>query len=221
MSVRISNSLISAVDWYLTAPNTAHNKKEGETWKSDALNQLKSLIFKMPFIESEEMKHGLVFEEFLYKCALNNKRGKTELFNKVLNNIIGAQYQKWMKQLRFGVTYDMKGYNIVMSGKIDVLKEDKIIDIKTTNSFNKDKYTNSWQHIIYCIGTGLLNFEYHVITWGKYPTIKSYDIVPFNCNKDDLYYIYKPMLEKKIEECLAVIDQLGYLKEYLSGFYCI
>lgn len=217
MNIRFSNTLINAVDWYLTAPNTPCKDVDGETWKSIALQQLKGLIFKTPYVMLKEKQQGITFEETLYKFSLTNKKGRSEHFNSLLANIKGGIFQKWMPNLILNINYKDKHYNVSLCGKIDVLMPDKIIDIKTTNSYKQNKYIYTYQHYIYCLGEQVTEFEYHVIEWDSYPNIKNYYLEKFKVTLEELNSVYKEKLINKIIECLSVIDKLGYLEIYETG----
>lgn len=166
MKLKISPTLLDALEWYNNAP---------ETWKEKAYKDIVSKLNRAPFVATEAILRGQRFEAAVQKIAQKIDAGEggpvpgSAHFQRVVNQCLGAQWQQWKKAY---LTID--GVEVEMIGKLDVYwpigdnlyPNGHIIDLKTTGAYRgEDKYKKGWQHKFYCQWTSVPTFTYVVAEW--------------------------------------------------------
>jgi len=215
MSLLITPSLISSIDWLKNCPNS---------WKESAYNDLKNQLARdyskpMP----EPVIRGIEFEKKVYHILDNvvnhdaykiDKLECSNNFKKVLLLCKDSTFQEKAKSI---VNIDNKEY--CFYGKIDVLKntQDLIIDIKTTGEMkSKSKYLDTIQHKMYCFSKKIKNFRYIVVIMeGKY---KIKDIKPIDYEVEDFDKLREDLIER-VKKAISFIDSDTELQKlYLTKF---
>ena len=169
MSLLITPSLISSVDFYQTCP---------PSWKRSAYDSLRRMLSRASWEPTTPIIKGLKFENVVYD-SLEGKiqlKTHTENFQKFLDICKGGNFQHKSKQ---NVIIDDLEY--CLYGKLDVYfppseeyGKGHIIDIKTTKKFASSKYLKTWQHIIYCLNTQIPTFDYLVGVWEEPDSLTDY-----------------------------------------------
>lgn len=213
----VTTSLIGAVDWAKNAPGSVIKEDKGgdgiQTWAGKAIRDLKETIGRTSKWEPNiAATRGINFENKVYHCAKTGDLSTgSDYFKKVVEEIIGGEFQRKGKQER---TVD--GEQCFLYGKEDCYFPNKIIDIKTTANFKVEKYTDSIQHIMYCIMEDVWKFVYIVAEWGTYPEIKKLHRVEINPQKELAYKI----LDAKIIETFDYLKK-NNLWELYRNEYCL
>lgn len=197
-TLRIAPTLLNSFDFYINCP---------ENWKTRAYEGLVSTIKRAPFAPTPEIKKGLEFEAQVQKRAEgcvqfgwnNHDLPGSNEFKIVVDRCMYGKFQIWGEKI-----YDVPGYGSVKTvGKADVLftkgserfPEGKIIDIKTTGSFNNElKYTQSWQPPFYCMFWEIPFFQFLVAEWEGPGSTKIKSLKAINMK------LYLDSMEKDIVE---------------------
>ena len=166
---KISPTLLDAFDWYNNAP---------PSWKQKAYDDLVGKLERKPFFVTPAIQRGRDFEDAVQHVCETIQRSKkpgeipipgSKHFVSTVEKCLGGIWQTW----KYGYL-EVDGYGLVSGvGKLDVLFDPgtskhisgKIIDLKTTGSFKRDKYVKGWQHKFYCLWTGITSFDYLVAEW--------------------------------------------------------
>lgn len=172
-SCLITQNLISAINWYDTAPHSIVKPDQGGdgelTWKDKAWKDLSMLVAREYGEFSAEARQGVDFEKKVYaKANIENRSLGSPEFEEVCAAVKGMQFfQKGGKY----ITVD--GHKCYIYAKYDAIKLPMIRDIKTTKKYTKNKYIKTVQHPIYCFISGADRFEYVIVEWEEYPKIKA------------------------------------------------
>lgn len=217
-SCLITQNLIGAVEWYITAPNSIIKAERGgdgrTTWKERALQDLTNLVNRIPGEFPIEAKRGVEFEKAVYENANKDILPGSEQFKRVCQEVRGYQfYQKAGRILKID---DNMCY---FYAKFDAIKQEGpdvyIKDIKTTQEYKQNKYISGCQHEIYCYVKQAVRFEYIIAEWGVYPKINA------------VYretYIPSDRLEEiivdKTRDCLSTLKDLDLWTAYREK-YCL
>ena len=171
----ITTSLIGSIDWAQMAPGSIIRKEKGgdgvETWASKAVKDLKATLGRESYEMNEAAQRGISFENKLYAVARTGTKvvDGSDHFKRLAEEIIGGQYQRKCK-----MEYKVDDELCFLYGKIDVFFPGvRIIDVKTTANYKPDKYSESFQHTLYCFIEKVWLFDYFVAVWGKYPKIEA------------------------------------------------
>lgn len=128
-----------------------YRERELNTFE-DFLNVLK----KVPTPKTESMERGILFEDLVWsECE-------------------GAQFDRpvedWMREISKEVTDIVKGGSwqvpvhkareYFLYGRCDVIKRDRIFDIKVSSGYETGKFEYSIQHLLYMYCTGIKKFTY-------------------------------------------------------------
>ena len=217
MSRLITPSLISSVDFCRTCP---------PNWKESAYKGLQNTLGRIKEEPSTAIKKGIFYENVIYDILLGKLdiKNRSQEMDKVLRLCQGGDFQHKSKQYVF-----IDGEEYCLYGKLDVYfppsekyPKGHIIDLKTTKKFSKSKYLSTWQHIIYCLNTGIPTFDYLVCLW-NYPddekdyTLKSVNIVPYEMLGD--IDTVKEALCNKIREVIAFLQKDDILWELYTKTY--
>ena len=157
----ISPSLYNSWQYYLKSDQN----------KGDFIDVLKRV--KKP--DTDAIVKGKIFEEAVTDIA---KTGTTDKLDKTLDADELKTAQQIAEIVKGGAFQcfltDMKILpNIHICGIADVIKNDKIYDIKRVTNYEVGKYSDSIQHEIYMYLTGILQFDY-LISDGRDIYIESY-----------------------------------------------
>lgn len=217
----VTSGLISAVDWYKTAPESIIKPERGgdgeTTWKQKALTDLYNTINRVKTPYSQEALNGIEFEKAVYKLANTEKIGGTDKFKKVCESVKGyAFYQK------AGINEQIGPHECYIYGKFDAmdLKNDKITDIKTTGNYSPGKYLETFQHKLYCYILGVKYFTYLIIEWHEFPEIKNIWEENYEAPDRDGVLIdeFKTEIHNKILCTFEVIKELELWESYKEKF---
>ena len=161
MSRLITTSILDAIDWCKTAPDSI-NQATGNTWKQDAYSQIKATLGRAPWNPTPAIVRGIDVENSIYAILRDGKEESitcSDSFRKVLMECKGGQFQKKTKTI-----IELDGVEYCLYGKIDVFFPTKIVDLKTTGKYSgKEKYLGTSQHHLYCFGENIPEFEYIII----------------------------------------------------------
>ena len=131
------------------------------------------------FEPNENMLKGLKFEKDIEsacrqepKYLVDTQDDKSCIYaNQVetlANIVVGGLWQQTCKK-----NLQVGNQEFLVYGKIDVVKQDTVYDIKFTSNYELGKFLNSAQHLIYLYCTGLPKFQY-LISDGKDYWIEDY-----------------------------------------------
>ena len=217
MSRLITPSLISSVDFCRTCP---------PSWKIQAYKSLQDMLGRIWAEPTVAIKKGIFYENLIYDILQGkiDLKKRSDNMDKVLKYCEGGDFQHKSKQ-----TVIIDGEEYCLYGKLDVYfppsekySQGHIIDLKTTKKYSKSKYLNTWQHIIYCLNTGISTFDYLVCLWNnpddeKDYTLKSVNIVEYKMTGD--IDIVKESLYNKIREVIAFLKKDAVLWELYTKTY--
>jgi hypothetical protein len=184
--MRISVTHLDGFDYYLNSDLST----------DEYINQLTS------FRDNRPMQIGRAYESILQNPHLFDRYNHYEcdgikFDNSIINQIKQFQDVKvW--QLKTTSKYDINGLEVTLSGKLDCMLGNTIIDIKTTANYDYDKYYNSYQWRCYLDMFKLNHFKYFVAT------IKDSEIVEIN-NINEI-------------DCFAYSEMNNDIKDKLSKF---
>jgi hypothetical protein len=187
----ITPTLINAYQYYIN-----------DEFKSPAESRADFLktLSREKFEANEAMQKGIDFEEEIFiQCSLEKEVGKKLTSNPICDAIVkivkgGIWQQTCKKDLQVG------NQEFLVYGKMDIVKEDTVYDIKFTSNYELGKFLNSAQHLIYLYCTGLPKFQY-LISDGKDYWIEDY----YN----------HANIENKIKSKIS--DFLGYLENDMEA----
>ena len=136
----ITATLLNNWQYYLNYEG--NNQEEVKQSFLDCLN-------KIEIEPTEEMKRGKEYEDLIRTCDEKDLYSrKDNTINEITDIIKGGL---WQEQVSKVIEVDNK--QILLFGYADVIKQDKIYDIKRVNSYKLGKYYNSTQHKIYMLCT--------------------------------------------------------------------
>lgn len=151
MSLLITPSLYSAYYWFA-------NKEFGTT--EDFLKVLR----REPTEPNEAMQAGIDFENRVRKICDTHEQGES-CAHQIADIVRGGNWQ-------CKGSYRLPEY--LLYGRADVIKRDRVYDIKYVNSYDIGKYQYSIQHWVYMVCFGLLHCDY-LISNGEDVWVESYD----------------------------------------------
>jgi len=119
---------------------------EEDDGKADILLTLK----KIEMIKSPAMLAGIKFEEEIQKVC-EGSAAEDSCVNEVADMVRGGMWQQT-------VSRELDGD--LLYGRADVIRRNKIFDIKKVIQYEIGKYESSIQHLIYMYATDIPNFDY-------------------------------------------------------------
>ncbi len=149
----ITQSLHNSISWLETCP---------QSWRTKAYNDLKATLGRAPWVTPDaKIQRGIDFENKVYDVAAGIPRGVDSIdeqtaLNWFVNQIKGAKIQNTGKKI---VEIDGLLYCLFVKTDAHHIGE-KIDDIKTTGSYKKDKYVNTFQNPLYCYVMNEKKFRY-------------------------------------------------------------
>jgi hypothetical protein len=210
MSKLITNSLIGSIDWYRKCP---------QSWKKKAYQDLHNMLARKWSEPSPAIKRGIDFENYVYSILGNSTDpiddlNCSDLFKHVLKACKGGVFQRKNKSFMA-----VDGVEYCLYGKEDVTFEDRIIDIKTTGKFNRDKYLNSFQHKIYLYNSKKLHFVYIVVVFdGDGSVIQSVEEIEIKIDQVELA-MYGNEIADKIRDIDYFFKNMPELKKLYDTKY--
>jgi hypothetical protein len=201
MSRLITPTFLNSIKWYKNCP---------PTWKEKARADLENQLKRIWTEPSKPIKLGIEFEKKVYEQMKKHNEVGSESFKKVVSLCQGGKVQEVIKR-----DIEVNGKDYCLYGKADVLKDDYIIDIKTTGNYKEKTYTGSYQHILYMYAAQMTKFQYVIAEWEEAPKIKDIHIINLETMRLSIY-------EKKIKT--AISDAMDFLKKenlidhYLNTF---
>ena len=131
------------------------------------------------------MLQGIKFENDIRDITEGKIADKETPEGRIADIVRGGFWQERVKK-EFG--------NYILYGICDVIKDDKIYDIKFCNVYEDGKYNHSIQHLIYMYCTGIKKFEY-LISEGRDVYIE-----PHSWNDESI-----DELKAKVFDCIEFI----------------
>lgn len=189
----VTADLINSINWMLKAPNVIVKGQSDPllTWSKkayqDLVNKLNRVYGDMPLAA----QRGIDFENKVYACVEKNKLNVgSKNFQKVLESVRGFKFQeKIKKDERIGE------YDCFLYGKVDAIKKNHIIDLKTTGNYSPSNFNNdSFQAQLYSYITKIHYFSFVVAEWLDYPQIANTHIS--RCFFPDMNDLQKRIHEK-------------------------
>lgn len=188
-------------DYYIT-PTLLNNWQYYLDYKGNQQEKVKQsfvdCLNKVETIISNEMQRGKDYEELIRLCDEKDLYSyKDSTINEITDYIKGGLWQELVSKV---IEVDNK--QILLFGYADVIKQNKIYDIKRVNQYKLGKFYKSSQHKIYMLCTGILNFDY-LVSDGREVFVESYSIASIQ------------ELENEIKN--MIYEFFGWLK--IAGFY--
>lgn len=169
--------------------------------KGTAFNELVDcLILGNP--ESDKM--DIAREDNLYRCTLHSS-GREFLFDTNLAAKMYHRYRLAQPQVLVEAPIRVDGEDIILYGYIDELMPFAIHDIKTTKSWEINKFRDHAQHLVYtyCVrylGGDCDQFHYDIVQWGKEPGQEELNVESYMWTHESL-----PRLMDLIRQCIGII----------------
>lgn len=143
----VTHSLLSS--WLYSMNDNPYG--DAETEPEDPLAEFRRVLNREPTETSEAMQNGIDFENIVTDIvtldpipdAVGNHMW-FEAANKIAQTVRGGQLQLSCSQ-----TVQIRGMDIFMYGRLDALKAGSIYDIKFSKSYERGKYFDSTQHMMY------------------------------------------------------------------------
>lgn len=149
----ITHSLLASWLYLLS-----ENPYDDATTERDTFAEFMDVLNRVPTEPTEAMQDGIAFEN----CVTNVLRGKTvpdnwsEAAVNIANRIRGGVLQFKAKK-----TVTVRDMEILLYGRLDVLRAGTIYDVKFTKNYDAGKYFDSTQHPMYFeIVPEATDFEY-------------------------------------------------------------
>ena len=190
----ITYDIITALDWLLTAPGSAKKDDPSVTWKEQAQKDWYNKLNRVWGEMGDAAQAGINYEKEIYRLAGMHKVVGSPEMQKTIELCIGGEFQSKIKK-----DVVVAGEECFLFGKCDVLFPDKILDIKTTAKFSEEKYSGSFQHLLYCYITGIKDFQYVVTQWAPSSTLEVPVILKTHVIESGFWGDAK-VLEKKVFE---------------------
>lgn len=148
MAFLITASLYNAYRYY------AESSFEG-TPESDlkARQDFLNVLNKVPVPPTEAIQKGIDFENEIYAMTNKGIESQDPCVREIAEIVKGGYWQQ-VVQKRVG--------DYLLYGKADVIKGNKIFDIKYTGHYDTGKFEGSIQHLLYMECTPIEEFEYLV-----------------------------------------------------------
>ena len=128
------------------------------------MDDFENQLNRKSWAPNQAQRHGVDFEDAVTRferrrvVGARQKPGLSELFKEFCKHVENGRFQQVAKTV-----IDVDGQDYVLYGRIDVLFNDHIIDIKTTGNYRgPESYRKTWQHRMYCYATGITSFTYLV-----------------------------------------------------------
>jgi len=226
-SFLITQSLISSIDWFKTAPSSpVKGDPQGRTWRTKAYHDLRDMLARKPWEKQDPAtQRGINFENNVYDIIGGIHRtpeseteakhlqwfvdqikgGKLQYSDKEIVTLDGEEFCLYVKLDAYFPTAVTEG----AIGRID--------DIKTTSSYTPGKYLNGFQHLLYCHVLKTVHFRYLVQPYDKQtgemlePQIEEYRVSDFELLKQIVY--------NKVREARKMLREFDELNELFENVY--
>jgi hypothetical protein len=189
----ITTSLLGSVEWFTNSP---------PTWKERAYQGLHDTLARV-FNTNEDVVRGIRFERAVYaqlELAPEQRKGSA-MFKDLVASLEGGKTGQKLK-----ATLDIDGDEYCLYGKTDLLYADKIVDLKCPREWKgPGKFLSSTQHSMYCVLSGIPNFEYVAcVLNSETKALERVERIP--------YTMEDPVKEKE-QLTLAIRKALGTLRQ--------
>ena len=205
----ITPTLMNAFEWMITCPDSWRDKA-----KRDLLRTLRREYADEPNVAFER---GNRFESTLFRASYRPAEGLggTRHFKLAVELVRGARFQ--VKSKSFITVGDVE---YCIYGKIDALKRDVILDVKTTKEFRgESRYLNSMQHKMYCYNENIMSFVYVVAEFRGEEGDELRAVHEVNYYAEDRESL-KAQIIGKIQEWEAYLEDNTEFKEAYNTKFC-
>ena len=164
-------------DFYITATllnNWLFYLNCDESFQDKAMQSFLDCLNKVKKATDENMLKGIDYEYRVRNVDESGIKDKDNNVNEAAEIIKGGLWQEELSK-----TIIVQDYIILLFGYADVIKLNKIYDIKRVKKYSLPKYFHSVQHKIYMLCAQIKNFDY-VISDGNSVFIESYFINSFD-----------------------------------------
>ena len=212
----ITTSLVSAVQWYLDAPDMIIKPEKGgdgkTTWKTRAYEDLERQLSRTFGEMPDPVKWGLEFEKKVYSIVAQGVQAGSDRFQKICAEMTGFKFGQ--KQ---GINETIAGEPCYLYVKFDGVdyENKRIRDLKTVSAYTPGKYIKGFQHALYCHVSQCTDFRYLIAEWEQYPKIAG--VYTEDYHVDDFGEL-KKTVHREIERCLTSLKDLGLWELYRDKF---
>ena len=195
---RLTPSLINSILWY-------DSQDEGSLRQLNAYTQLENMVKRAPFVDSKYMAIGRAFEDKVTLTVNSGVESGHPIVDAFADFCQGGKFQVKVEKMLQGE---------LVGGRIDVLFDDHIIDIKTSSRKRKPAhYWSTSQHYVYCYCAGVFDYTYAVARYDNdwpIPKVFDYDLFDEKFHDSDV----RSELEKLVEMSLRRLKDLGLLQSF-------
>lgn len=183
MSLLITPSLYSAYYYY------THKETKSEA-------EFLATLRREPTPTTEAMQAGIDFENRVRKICDTHEQGDS-CAHQIADIVRGGNWQ-------CKGSYRLPEY--LLYGRADVIKRDRIYDIKyTTSEYERGKFLHSIQHWVYMVCFGLLHCDY-LVSDGEDVWVESYDT-------PSIEYAIDNYIKPAISDMVAFINSIPSFRE--------
>lgn len=223
---KCTDLLRSADTWEKYWGSSETPKKSLEEFEREQLTSFIDSINRVPF-DSEAADKGTAFNELvdclilgtpasdkmdiasegdLYRCTLHSS-GREFCFDKQLAARMYHRYREAQPQVLVEAPMRVAGEDVLLYGYIDELMPFAIHDIKTTKSWELNKFRDHAQHLVYtyCVrylGSDCDQFYYDIVQWGKEPGKEEFNVESYMWTHESYGQLYD-----KVATCIALLKQ--------------
>lgn len=164
----MTHSLLSSWLWLMK-----ENPYEDMTTEKDNYAEFISTLNRLPIPTTAAMQKGIDFEELVTSIVEGKDKPLSpawlEAATQVANIVKGG-----LLQYRVSREIKVKGYNILLYGRLDAVKGGIVYDIKFSGSYDFGKFIDSTQHPTYLELVPEANKFIYLISNGSYVWQESY-----------------------------------------------
>lgn len=191
----MTHSLLSS--WLYAMKSSPY---EDLTTANDSFEDFLKTLRREPTETTEAMRNGIEFED-LVTDIINGDADESHMWYtaaaKVAKKVSGGCLQYKAKK-----EVEVSGMQILLYGRLDVLKAGKVIDIKFSKGYERGKYQTSTQHPTYLFLIPEANEFDYLVSNGSEVWTESY-------RRDETADI-----REVIADFLAWLSDNGYMEEY-------
>jgi hypothetical protein len=202
MGLLIAPTLLDSFKWLKTCP---------PSWREKAYADIKGTLGREPFAPTPAIQAGIDFEKRVYQLANNPYRNEIKMSDKfayVLTKVAGYKFGQSSQH-----TINVDGVAYFIKNRYDAIKEDHIVDIKTTGNFRgEDQFLSKWQSKFYPFFSQIPDMTFLVVEWqepSKYVIGNVYE-VPMHVHD---FSLVEEEIKVGIREFIAYLDMDDTLSE--------
>lgn len=159
----ITATILDSYKWYKECP---------ASWEQKAHDDLLNALNRIWTPPTPEILRGMNFERAICSSFGNSREEFVEQFGEV-----AATFYDRCKDAKQQVVYkrdlDIGDTQYLLYGKADIVRPDRIIDIKTTARWKGNhNYLGKRQHLLYIAASGIPKFEYIVAVFDNPESLK-------------------------------------------------